>query len=256
MTVPTDLDHRFRDAAARSGLLDAAYDVFESPSASSSSRRPTAGSCASRSSRFDPLATIEEIARLAGRRVLRSGARSTAPAASSTSTSTARGVRSTSRSISAGQRRSRRRARRAREGPLRPHRDLRGAREPRREPEGRARGRDGDEPQPDPDRPPCHRIVGASGSLVGYAGGLERKEQLLRARGSDAVGENRCPLRRTGLRVLLQQAVPHAPLVDDDVDCTRRLQLATKARRVASRRCACGSRSCESPTRPAGAPSW
>jgi methylated-DNA-[protein]-cysteine S-methyltransferase len=26
---------------------------------------------------------------------------------------------------------------------------------------------------------PCHRIVGASGSLVGYGGGLERKEKLL-----------------------------------------------------------------------------
>ena len=31
---------------------------------------------------------------------------------------------------------------------------------------------------------PCHRIVGASGSLVGYAGGLERKEQLLRLEGA------------------------------------------------------------------------
>jgi methylated-DNA-[protein]-cysteine S-methyltransferase len=27
---------------------------------------------------------------------------------------------------------------------------------------------------------PCHRVVGASGSLVGYGGGLERKETLLR----------------------------------------------------------------------------
>ena len=30
---------------------------------------------------------------------------------------------------------------------------------------------------------PCHRVVGASGGLVGYAGGLERKEQLLRLEG-------------------------------------------------------------------------
>ena len=30
---------------------------------------------------------------------------------------------------------------------------------------------------------PCHRVVGASGKLVGYAGGLERKEQLLRLEG-------------------------------------------------------------------------
>ena len=31
---------------------------------------------------------------------------------------------------------------------------------------------------------PCHRIVGASGSLVGYGGGLERKERLLRLEGA------------------------------------------------------------------------
>ena len=31
---------------------------------------------------------------------------------------------------------------------------------------------------------PCHRVVGASGSLVGYAGGLERKEALLRLEGA------------------------------------------------------------------------
>ena len=31
---------------------------------------------------------------------------------------------------------------------------------------------------------PCHRVVGAGGSLVGYAGGLERKEALLRLEGA------------------------------------------------------------------------
>jgi methylated-DNA-[protein]-cysteine S-methyltransferase len=31
---------------------------------------------------------------------------------------------------------------------------------------------------------PCHRIVGASGSLVGYAGGLARKEKLLTLEGA------------------------------------------------------------------------
>jgi methylated-DNA-[protein]-cysteine S-methyltransferase len=30
---------------------------------------------------------------------------------------------------------------------------------------------------------PCHRVVGASGNLTGYAGGLERKELLLRLEG-------------------------------------------------------------------------
>jgi methylated-DNA-[protein]-cysteine S-methyltransferase len=31
---------------------------------------------------------------------------------------------------------------------------------------------------------PCHRVVGANGSLVGYAGGLERKELLLKLEGA------------------------------------------------------------------------
>ena len=31
---------------------------------------------------------------------------------------------------------------------------------------------------------PCHRVVGANGKLVGYGGGLERKEQLLRLEGT------------------------------------------------------------------------
>jgi methylated-DNA-[protein]-cysteine S-methyltransferase len=31
---------------------------------------------------------------------------------------------------------------------------------------------------------PCHRVVGANGKLTGYAGGLERKEQLLRLEGA------------------------------------------------------------------------
>ena len=36
---------------------------------------------------------------------------------------------------------------------------------------------------------PCHRVVGASGSLVGYAGGLERKVALLELEG--ALGRDR-----------------------------------------------------------------
>jgi methylated-DNA-[protein]-cysteine S-methyltransferase len=31
---------------------------------------------------------------------------------------------------------------------------------------------------------PCHRVVGANGSLTGYGGGLERKELLLRLEGA------------------------------------------------------------------------
>jgi methylated-DNA-[protein]-cysteine S-methyltransferase len=31
---------------------------------------------------------------------------------------------------------------------------------------------------------PCHRVVGSDGSLTGYAGGIERKERLLRLEGA------------------------------------------------------------------------
>ena len=31
---------------------------------------------------------------------------------------------------------------------------------------------------------PCHRVIGSTGSLVGYGGGLERKEALLRLEGA------------------------------------------------------------------------
>ncbi|MES7852280.1 MGMT family protein, partial [Cutibacterium acnes] len=34
---------------------------------------------------------------------------------------------------------------------------------------------------------PCHRIVGSSGHLTGYAGGLERKVALLRLEGALAL---------------------------------------------------------------------
>ena len=30
---------------------------------------------------------------------------------------------------------------------------------------------------------PCHRVIGANGSLTGYAGGLDRKMKLLRMEG-------------------------------------------------------------------------
>jgi methylated-DNA-[protein]-cysteine S-methyltransferase len=34
---------------------------------------------------------------------------------------------------------------------------------------------------------PCHRVIGSDGSLTGYGGGLDRKEQLLRLEGALAV---------------------------------------------------------------------
>ena len=38
---------------------------------------------------------------------------------------------------------------------------------------------------------PCHRVVGADGSLTGYAGGLERKHFLLEHEGAAVVAQAR-----------------------------------------------------------------
>ena len=38
---------------------------------------------------------------------------------------------------------------------------------------------------------PCHRVVGADGSLTGYAGGLERKRHLLELEGAPVVAQTR-----------------------------------------------------------------
>ncbi|MGW9183857.1 methylated-DNA--[protein]-cysteine S-methyltransferase [Agromyces sp. NPDC055661] len=38
---------------------------------------------------------------------------------------------------------------------------------------------------------PCHRVVGADGSLTGYAGGLDRKRFLLELEGAEVVAQRR-----------------------------------------------------------------
>jgi methylated-DNA-[protein]-cysteine S-methyltransferase len=38
---------------------------------------------------------------------------------------------------------------------------------------------------------PCHRVIGASGKLTGFAGGLEAKERLLTLEGCDSSGASR-----------------------------------------------------------------
>ena len=35
---------------------------------------------------------------------------------------------------------------------------------------------------------PCHRVVGANGSLTGYAGGIDKKMKLLKLEGTDMTG--------------------------------------------------------------------
>jgi methylated-DNA-[protein]-cysteine S-methyltransferase len=184
MTVPTDLDTRFREAAARAGLLDAAYDVIDSelgPLLAAVTDRGLARIS------FDPEPEreVETLARLAGPRVLR------APRALDT-------ARRELDDYFAGRRTT-----------FDLELDLRGlteftlrvlgelAKVPYGHTETYAElaARSGNarasravgmvmNRNPIPIVLPCHRIVGSSGSLVGYGGGLARKEQLLRLEGA------------------------------------------------------------------------
>ena len=43
---------------------------------------------------------------------------------------------------------------------------------------------------------PCHRVVGSTGSLVGYAGGLDRKRTLLELEGALLGGLAYAPTNR------------------------------------------------------------
>lgn len=183
MTVPTDLDRRFRDAAARSGLLDAGYDLVESPVGQ---LLVAAGDRGILRISFD--ADVEQhlewLSQLAGRSVLRSPRQ-------------VDGVRRELDEYFEGRRHVFDLAV-----------DLRGvtpftervllelARVPFGETATYAElaARAGN---PKAARAvgmtmnrnripivlPCHRVIGANGSLVGYAGGLERKVTLLRLEG-------------------------------------------------------------------------
>ena len=186
MTVPADLDRRFRDAAVQARLLDAGYDVVDSPVGPLLVAATEQGLLrVSFDAGGDPAESLEQIARLAGPRVLR------APRAVSA-------ARLELDEYFAGRRRGF-------DLPI----DLRGQApftvsvlgELAKVPYGHTRtygelaARAGNpraaravgtvmNRNPLPIVLPCHRIVGSSGSLVGYGGGLERKELLLRLEGA------------------------------------------------------------------------
>jgi methylated-DNA-[protein]-cysteine S-methyltransferase len=48
---------------------------------------------------------------------------------------------------------------------------------------------------PTPILVPCHRVIGADGSLTGYGGGLERKQALLELEGHGGVDSKSSPKR-------------------------------------------------------------
>jgi methylated-DNA-[protein]-cysteine S-methyltransferase len=184
VTVPTDLDRRFRDAASRAGLLDAAYDVIDSelgPLLAAVTDRGLARIS------FDPEPErdLEALARLAGPRVLRS------PRALDEARRELDdyfGGRRTGFDLSLD-------LRGLPEFTLRVLSELAKVPYGRTATYGELAERAGN---PRASRAvgtvmnrnripivlPCHRIVGSSGELVGYGGGLDRKERLLRLEGA------------------------------------------------------------------------
>jgi methylated-DNA-[protein]-cysteine S-methyltransferase len=183
MTVPTDLDRRFRESAARSGLLDAGFDVVETPLGELLVAATERGLL--RIS-FDPEpeAQLEHLTRIAGPRVLR------APRAVDEVrreldeyfdhrrqrfdlTLDLRGTTTFTQAVLA-------QLARVPYGQTATYAELaaRSGRPKAARAVGMVMNRN-----PVPIVLPCHRIVGSSGDLVGYGGGLERKEALLRLEG-------------------------------------------------------------------------
>jgi methylated-DNA-[protein]-cysteine S-methyltransferase len=184
MTIPTELDRRFRTTAAALRLLDVGFDVVESPVGQLFVAASDRG-LASISFDADPEQQLERLARIAGPRVLRSPASVDA-------------ARRELDEYFAGRRHS-----------FDLSLDLRALppftvdvlRELGRVPYGETTtygalaARVG---RPRAARAvgtvmhrnripivlPCHRVVGSTGDLTGYAGGLDRKRQLLRLEGA------------------------------------------------------------------------
>ena len=183
MTTETELDRSFREAAAAAGLLDVAYDVADSPIGPLLVAANERGLC-----RIgfdgDPERDVESLARAFGVRVLRVPRRLDA-------------VRRQLDEYFAGERQ-------VFELPL----DIRGVPEFNRRAldelarvpfgqvttYGRLAERIG-QPRsaravggamnrnPIPIVLPCHRVIGSTGSLTGYGGGLQRKQALLELEG-------------------------------------------------------------------------
>jgi methylated-DNA-[protein]-cysteine S-methyltransferase len=183
MSVPTHLDRAFRDRAAAAGELDVAYELTDSPIGELLVAATTRGVC--RIS-FDPEGTeLDWLARAYGARVLRSP----------------RPVERARRQLDEYFEQKRREFDLSVDLAAVPEFQRLVLEELQRVPYGATNTYGGlaariGKPRaaravggalnrnPVPIVVPCHRIVGASGSLVGYAGGLARKEQLLALEGT------------------------------------------------------------------------
>jgi methylated-DNA-[protein]-cysteine S-methyltransferase len=182
MTVSEDLDNRFREAAAAAGLIDAAFDLADTPIGTLLVAATDRGLC---QISFDPDRGLDELSEAAGRRVLRVPRRIEAarreldeyfegrrtefdlPLDVTRVPEFQRVVLHELALVPYGEVTTYG-ALAARVGKPRAARAV-----------GGAMNRN-----PIPIVLPCHRVIGASGSLTGYGGGLDRKRALLKLEGA------------------------------------------------------------------------
>ena len=182
--VSPELDRKFRDAAAREQLLDVAYDLVDSPIGTLLVAATERG-LARISYDADPEAELDRLARVYGVRVLRSSA-PIEPARRELGEYFEGQRRTFDLPLDLAQladfnRRVLRELARVPYGEVVTYGELaaRAARPRAARAVGTVMNRN-----PLPIVLPCHRVIGANGKLVGYAGGLERKESLLRHEGA------------------------------------------------------------------------
>jgi methylated-DNA-[protein]-cysteine S-methyltransferase len=182
--VSQELDRRFRDAAAREQLLDVAYDLVDTPVGALLVAATERGLCRIAYD-ADPEQELERLARSFGVRVLRSA--HPIDAARRQLDEYFEGTRQhfdlavDLKLLADFNRRVLRELARVPYGEVVTYGELasRAARPRAARAVGTVMNRN-----PLPIVLPCHRVIGSTGKLVGYAGGLERKETLLRLEGA------------------------------------------------------------------------
>jgi methylated-DNA-[protein]-cysteine S-methyltransferase len=184
MTVSSTLDESFRDAAAAEGLLDVAYDFADTPVGRVLVATTERGVCRI-SYDPEPDLVIEPLARAFGVRVLRS-ARPVDPVRRQldeyfAGKRTGFDVDVDLRTSAEFSRRVLERLGKVPHGQVTTYGAL--AKAVGRPRAARAVGTVMNR-NPIPIVLPCHRVVGSNGSLVGYAGGLDRKRLLLSLEGA------------------------------------------------------------------------
>jgi len=182
--VSPELDRRFRDAAAAEHLLDVAYDLVDTPVGLLLVAATERGLCRIAYD-AEPEQELERLARAFGVRVLRS-ARPIDPARRQLDEYFSGGRQHFDLTVDLAlqadfNRRVLRELARVPYGEVVTYGELaaRAARPGAARAVGTVMNRN-----PLPIVLPCHRVIGANGKLVGYAGGLERKESLLRLEGA------------------------------------------------------------------------